>query len=186
MRGGLVVAPRHRRGFTLLELLLVMAILVVLLSIALPSIEAMYGHVRVTAAVDQVRAVWAEARSRAIDDGQAYRFAVMPDTNRYRVAPDNPDFWDGGDSGGASSNGHNATPHYVVEDALREGIVFKLGPGMDAGGGAWTKVATFQADGTSDTDAEVQFHSEWSRPIALRVRSLTGAVTSRTLPAEGR
>jgi hypothetical protein len=110
----------------------------------------------------------------------------MPDTNRYRVAPDTPDFWDGGDSSGASSSGDNSTPPYVVEDALREGIVFKLGPGMDAGNSTWAKVATFQADGTSDTDAEVQFHSGWSRPIALRVRSLTGAVTTRKLPAEGR
>jgi len=177
---------RQRPAFTLLELLLVMAILIILLSVAYPSIEGMYGHVRVTAAVDQVRAVWAEARARAIDDGQAYRFAVMPDTNRYRVAPDSPDFWDGGDGGGGSSSGDNSAPPYVVEDALKEGIVFKLGPGMDAGSGAWTKVATFQADGTSDTDAEVQFHSEWSRPIALRVRSLTGAVTTRTLPREGR
>jgi len=175
----------RRSGFTLLEVMLVMAILVVLLSIAYPSIEGMYGDVRVTAAVDQVRAVWAEARARAIDDGQAYRFAIMPDTNRYRVAPDSPDFWDDSDSGGAPSGGDNSAPPYVVEDALKEGIVFKVGPGMDAGSGAWTKVAAFQANGTSDTDAEVQFHSEWSRPIALRVRSLTGAVTTRKLPAEG-
>src|SRR5947209_15428910 len=93
---------RKRSGFTLLEVLCVMAILIILLSLAYPSIEGMYGSVRQTAAADKIRSVFAETRARAIEDGQGYRFAVMPGRDRFRVAPDKSEYWDGG---GDSSEG---------------------------------------------------------------------------------
>ena len=84
----------RRRGFTLLEVTLVLAVIVLLAAMAYPSIEAMYASVRLTAAADQVRAAWADARAKAIEDGQPYRFAVMPQGGRYRIAPDGGEFYD--------------------------------------------------------------------------------------------
>ena len=77
-----------RRAFTLLEVSLVAVLLLMLAMMAYPSIEAMYGGVRLTAAADLIRARWADARAHAIDESKPYRFAIVPDTGRFRVAHD--------------------------------------------------------------------------------------------------
>jgi len=81
-----------RRAFTLLEVSLVCVLIVMLGAMAYPSIEAIYGGVRLTAASDLIRARWADARSHAAEDGRPYRFAVVPDTGRFRLAPDTGEF----------------------------------------------------------------------------------------------
>ncbi len=60
---------RARQGFTLFELLLVCAVVVILGVAVYPSIEEMYSSYRVSASADQVRAAWAQARTHAMDDG---------------------------------------------------------------------------------------------------------------------
>ena len=113
------MARRTRRpGLTLLEVLLVMAILLTLAAVAYPTLSAMYGDVRVKAAADQVRASWTEARAKAIEDGRAYRFSVEPGTGKFRVAPDGPEFWD--DSGGGAGD-ENAPPPLIAEGKLSDG-----------------------------------------------------------------
>src|SRR5262245_11888443 len=94
-----------RTGFTLLEVLLVMAILVILVSVALPSLTAMYGEGRVRGAADEVRGVWAEARSRSIDNGVPFRFAVGLGGESYRIAPDTNEYWDGSSNNEESDDG---------------------------------------------------------------------------------
>ncbi|TMQ33677.1 MAG: prepilin-type N-terminal cleavage/methylation domain-containing protein [Planctomycetota bacterium] len=86
---------RSRQGYTLFEVVLVLALLVLLAAITYPSLDAMYGDSKVTAAGDMVRGAWAEAQARAMDEGRAYRFAVIPNQGNYRVAPDSADFWSG-------------------------------------------------------------------------------------------
>ena len=72
-----------RRGYTLLELVLVLAVVVMVSAIAYPSLKGMYGHYKMTGAVDSVRAAWAQARAHAIEEGRPYRFAVVPDTGEH-------------------------------------------------------------------------------------------------------
>src|SRR5688572_33363402 len=108
----------RRPGLTLLEVRLVMAILLLLGAIAYPTLSAMYGDVRVKAAADEVRGAWTEARARAIEDGRAYRFAVEPGTGKFRVAPDQSEFWD---RRGGSDDDLDATPH-VHEDEPPNGV----------------------------------------------------------------
>src|SRR5437588_5623421 len=68
----------HRRpAFTLFELVLVMAILVMLAAVATPTLDSLYGTFRVTAAADSIRAAWADARTHAMNEGCAYRFSVV-------------------------------------------------------------------------------------------------------------
>src|SRR5262245_35252734 len=123
-----MIRPRHRPAFTLLEVLLVIAVIIALSAVAYPTLAAMYGDVKVKAAADDVRAAWTEARSHAIEDGRAYRFAVQPDTGKYRVAPDADGFWDG--SGGDESD----APPFIFEGDLPNGIVFKVGEDMAESG----------------------------------------------------
>jgi prepilin-type N-terminal cleavage/methylation domain-containing protein len=174
---------RHTRrpGLTLLEVLLVMAILVLLAAVAYPTLSAMYGDVRVKAAADQVRGSWTEARANAIEDGRAYRFSVEPGTGKYRVAPDDPSFWDG--SGGQADE--NAAPPHIEEGELPKGILFETPSDLPVEGN-WSTVAVFNPDGTCEHDIEIALkEDDDSTPVVVRVRGMTGAITVRK-KSEGR
>src|SRR5438094_6737810 len=84
-----------RRGVTIFEMVVVLAILIVAAAVATPTLRSLSGGTPLNAAADTVKARWAEARSRAVAEGRPYRFAIMENTGKFRVAPDSPEFWDG-------------------------------------------------------------------------------------------
>src|SRR5256885_17263591 len=104
-----------RPAYTLLEIVLVMAILVILASMVYPSFEAMYDDQKLTDGATKVRAAWAAARSRAINEGRPYRFAAMIGKGNYRVAPESGDFWTGSD---AAATAAGDTPSLVQSATL--------------------------------------------------------------------
>jgi prepilin-type N-terminal cleavage/methylation domain-containing protein len=189
-----------RRAYTLFELLLVLVILVVMAAIAYPSLDGLYTSFRMTQAADQVRACWADARSQAMNEGRAYRFAVIPNKGNFRIAPDSPDAWGGGGSEPATSDPNY--PPLVIEETLPKGVRFSTADSWqsaagDAGGdsslpagtvgpGSWSEIVTFLPDGTAKEDVEIVFTARGARPLALKLRALTGAVSVRTLQPEGR
>jgi prepilin-type N-terminal cleavage/methylation domain-containing protein len=80
-----------RRGYTLFEVVLVMAIMVIIAALASPLMfEGMYGSTKVAAAADMVRARWADCRHQAIEHGRPYRFAVIPNTGKFKIEPYDP------------------------------------------------------------------------------------------------
>jgi Tfp pilus assembly protein FimT len=175
--------PRRRPGLTLIEVLLVIAVIIALAAVAFPTMSAMYGDVKLKAAADDVRAAWTEARSHAIEDGRAYRFAVQPDTGKYRVAPDADGFWDG--SGGAGDE--SDAPPYTFEADLPDGIVFETAPDLPESGG-WATVVVFNPDGGCSGDVEVVLKeaADAGTPIVVKVRAMTGAVSVRKRTAGDR
>ncbi len=61
----LVTAMVHRTrrsGYTLFEIVMVMAVMLILSGIAYPSLKSMYGVHKLDGAIDTVRGAWAEAR----------------------------------------------------------------------------------------------------------------------------
>jgi prepilin-type N-terminal cleavage/methylation domain-containing protein len=76
-----------RRGMTLVELLVVLALLVVIGSIVVPVFTGSFASVRLRRAGDQVLTRWSQARARAIETGEAYQFRFTPETGTYRVEP---------------------------------------------------------------------------------------------------
>jgi Tfp pilus assembly protein FimT len=175
--------PRHRPAFTLMEVLLVIAVIIALSAVAYPTLAAMYGDVKVKAAADDVRAAWTEARSHAIEDGRAYRFAVQPGTGKYKVAPDADGFWDG--SGGTGDDAD--APPFTFEGDLPNGIVFQVGTDLPESGG-WATVVVFHPDGGCSADVEVTLKEadDDGTPIVVKVRAMTGAVSVRKQPAGDR
>src|SRR5215208_6937487 len=59
----------RRRGMTLVELLVVLALLVVIGSIVVPVFTGSFASVRLRRAGDQVLTRWSQARARAIESG---------------------------------------------------------------------------------------------------------------------
>jgi prepilin-type N-terminal cleavage/methylation domain-containing protein len=181
--------PTRRRAYTLLELLLVIAILALIASITIPSLDVLYGSFKTQAAADSVRGAWATARSRAMEESRAYRFAVVPGRGNFRIAPDDDSFWTGGDPPDDPEN-----PSLIREDALPDKVHFDLagggsGPSPASGPddsplavgsvdpGQWVTVAVFQPDGTALQDLEITFRCDGARPITLQLRALTGLTT---------
>jgi prepilin-type N-terminal cleavage/methylation domain-containing protein len=173
-------APRP--AFTLLEVLLVLAILLILGAAAYPTLNGMWGDVKVKAAADQVRGAWVEARAAAIEDGRAYKFGVQKDTGKFRVAPASS-FVE------VANLGEDSAPPFVQEGELKSGITFDL-TGKDdlPGEGEWTIVVEFNPDGTCKTDVEVTLSDKDTdiTPLVVKVRAMTGAVTVFRQPQEGR
>lgn len=182
----------RRRGFTLFELCLVMAILVVLAAVAFPVFDAWQGEFRVEAAADSVRAAWARARSAAIDQGTAYRFGIVPGTGNYRIAPDSASSWAGGDAPPAPEG---QSPPVVVEDVLPKGVRLTTSDAPDVAAadrpaGAvdpsqWVTAAVFLPDGTARDDVRLTLAASGARPLVLKLRGMTGAMTTERLPLGG-
>ena len=178
-----MIRCRQRPAFTLLEILLVLAILIALAAVAFPTLTGMYADVRVKAAADEVQAAWTEARAHAIEDGRAYRFAVEPGTGKYKVAPDADGFWDG--SGGTSDESE-ARP-FTQEGELPNGILFVVSNDLPSTAG-WTTVVVFNPDGGCNADVEVVLKEDDddAAPVVVKVRAMTGAVSVRRKSPEGR
>jgi prepilin-type N-terminal cleavage/methylation domain-containing protein len=172
---------RNRRAFTLLELILVLAILVILGALAYPSIEGMYGGVRLRAGADALRGALAGARSHAMDEGRPYRFCVMPSRGNYRVAPDSSAYWGGGATAADDPN----NPPLVLEETLPKDIVFAMDDASAGGGeaGGWVPVVTFLPSGEASDDRQFTLRLPGAKPIVVRLRALTGMVTIEKIVA---
>lgn len=170
------IRPSKRSAFTLMEVMVVVAILVIISAIAYPSMDGFRDRMRLDGSVDQIRGKWGECRAHAIEEGRSYRFAVKAGTNQYRVAPDAAEFWDGG--GDAAATGSDIQP-LILEEEIEKDVLFQFTEGSGgAESGGWTTVVVFRPIGECKADAEVKFQLEGMKPVTLRVRALTGVVTT--------
>jgi Tfp pilus assembly protein FimT len=70
---------------TLVELLLVLALLVIIGSIVVPVFTGSFSSVRLRRAGDQVLARWSQTRARAIETGDTFQFRFTPNSGAYRI-----------------------------------------------------------------------------------------------------
>jgi Tfp pilus assembly protein FimT len=181
-----MMARNRRNAFSLFETILVMGVLVMSAAMVYPSLRGMYSSYKIQGAVDSVRAAWAMARARAIEEGQPYRFAIEPNGQYFRVAPDTEEFWAEASPGASTGKGG------VYQQALPSGVRFSISgenvtpPKEDISStrevtappsGSWTKVVTFLADGTAREDVRILFQARGARPTQLQLRGLTGSVS---------
>jgi prepilin-type N-terminal cleavage/methylation domain-containing protein len=168
----------RRRGFTLLELLLVLAIVVMAAAISVPVVTAMLADAHITAGADMVRARIADTRARALDSGVPWKIAYLPGTGVLQyAAEDDADHWSD------TSQEPDETPDFVRSElhkdvilaANRDDIAGSAGGGQASGG--WQTLAVFTADGGARDDGMVYVGKAGMMPLRLRVRGLTGAVT---------
>jgi Tfp pilus assembly protein FimT len=163
-------------------MIVVLAILVVAAAIAVPNLGMLSGGgTTLNAAADTVKARWAEARARAVAEGRPYRFAIMENTGKFRVAPDSPEFWDGATASTPPAD-DGARPPLVIEDKLPAEMRFLSSP--DAQGGAqgqssdWTCPIVFMPDGCAQQDGQICFGNAGGKPLVLKIKAATGVATT--------
>jgi prepilin-type N-terminal cleavage/methylation domain-containing protein len=166
------VTTRNRRGYTLFELIVVMAVLLMLAAVILPSVGAFRGDTRQRAGIDTVRGELAVARARAMEEGRPYRVAVSQDKKRIRRAPDSSEFAQTGAFDGPS--GSAAAVDYPFDYVTAE-VVSESDLAPEAVDG-WVTVAVVHPDGTCREDTVLVVITEPDNgSLRLRVRGLTGS-----------
>ena len=83
-------APRRlgsRRAFTLVEVLLTLAILVIMAGVTWSALQRPLARQRLHSAVDAVRTDWCQARVDAMKSGHTYSFRYLVHGDRYHLGP---------------------------------------------------------------------------------------------------
>ena len=172
-----------RRAVTILELLLVMAVLAMMVAIAVPVLRGSFEGRKLKLAADVVRGEWARARGQAIRTGQEWAFVYEPGTGNYsvqpfsayeppqlnsRMAPEDQGNFDY--ANGLLPRGVTFDRADVSVDARSELL------SQDSGGGASSgaSLILFYPDGTSQQSRMrvVLLERDWY--VQLDLRSLTG------------
>ncbi len=185
-----------RHGFTLMELLLVLALLTVLTGIAWPLISRAYVNIKLRNAAEQIQAAWGKARVQAISTGLPHVFRFEMQAGDYSVVPWQDENADLEAAMPISAKSFDvaipsATTTYsgaatTTGPKLPENMIFsKLDRGSDsrtmaadaqlssAGITATSPPVVFYPDGTS-SDAVLTITNRTGRYITVNVRGLTG------------
>jgi len=176
-----------RSGASLLEVLIVMAIIVAFGAIALPQLRDFNGDSRIKAAADTVKGRIANARAASLESGRPYRLALNPEGNRFRIAPDELAF----QNVAANDEDEEADSILVGETNLPKDVTAEIVTADGSTGAVddngWTRVATFRPDGTCREDSvTIRLTEPGTLPILIQIRGLTGAATiEKTKPTMG-
>jgi prepilin-type N-terminal cleavage/methylation domain-containing protein len=195
-----------RQGFTLMEVMITVAIMAIVMAVSFPVGQSMWLGVRLDSGGDSVRASWAEGQSHAMNESRPYRFSYVPGTGNYRLAPDADEYWTG--SGSPPPNTDGEDPTVVLTGRLPKGVFFQTNgapavpvsepagpenPGSDASAeevsvASYQKLIVFMPDGTANAFtpngamsdyAEITLKIDDLPALIVSLRALTGVVTSR-------
>lgn len=174
------VAPR--RAFTLVEMMLVLALMVVLGALAYPELRGPIARQRLVSAAETIRAAWNNARSDAMMTGEIHLFRYEPDTGNYAVQR-----WVNADTSNSSGPSAGSTTASDEQLSLPEEVRFLSGEQFDARAeyesagmsGSNTGSAPsvmFYPDGTTST-VELEIANAYDTRVRISLRGMTGVVT---------
>jgi Tfp pilus assembly protein FimT len=163
-----------RQAYTLIELIVVLALLIILGGAVVMTFDGNYSNTRQKAAADGIRARMADARAKAMEQGTWYRLAIHTDRTRIRLAPDGPDF--------ASLPADNppSLDSRVTEDQFEQGVtaevIFDSDDQQHQDSAGWITIATVGPEGICKEDgALVRVKEKNFTPIDVRVRGVIGS-----------
>ncbi|MDX1947603.1 MAG: prepilin-type N-terminal cleavage/methylation domain-containing protein [Pirellulaceae bacterium] len=185
-----------RRAYTLLEVLLVLAILVVVFAAATPALMGVLARQRLHAAAEQVRVEWTKAHVQAMKSGRIQVFRYELGGNKFTVQP-----WMATDDSIAPAQTNSfapteeerASPRLDESAAIElpEGVRFIIGDAQlesrsiqieqeisDANQyeTAWSRPILFYPDGTS-SDAFLIVANDKEIGLQVELRGMTGSAT---------
>jgi prepilin-type N-terminal cleavage/methylation domain-containing protein len=190
-----------RRGFTLMEVLLVVAIVAIVAALTWPALERPLANRRLHSAADEVRTEWCQARIEAMRSGRTYAFRYEIGGDRFYSEPDNGpnarlsrdasatvNLGAGGASAGASSDAARASDNKTLPKGIRfstektsQGMTPALSsaakvPADDQPAGGWSNPIFFYPDGTA-SDVELVLVCNQSCAVRVMLRGSTATAT---------
>ena len=192
-----------RRGVTLIELLLVLALLVIVATMAYPAFFGPMKNQELRRSADRIRSAWGKAQVQAMKTGRIHMFRIQKDTNKFEIRPfeDDQAATESDDAVAQISTQPNTT---IIEDTLPEDIklsqVTSVGDmrtaltqqevasdvGLTSEGlnEAWSSPILFYPDGTSSNSRLLLTNDTYY--VILQLRGLTGVaqVSDLLLPSE--
>ncbi|WP_425397893.1 prepilin-type N-terminal cleavage/methylation domain-containing protein [Aeoliella sp.] len=171
-----------RSAFTLVEILLVLALLVVIAGFTVLTLDASVLRSKLRKGVEQVRTTWAEGKHTSVANGQRMVFTCLLGGRDYRLAP----------------LGQAITPDQQAQaegsGQLPEGVVFRS---LEAAAptamtqqtgsyyveeGQWSQPVVFNPDGTS-YDAVVVLEESSGKQVQVTLRGLTCTAATSDVPS---
>lgn len=189
-----VLATKHndRSGFTLLELMIVVAIILAVTAMAAPGMMERVRSGRVEEAADAVSTMLANARTQAIDTGVDYHFRFELNGQCFVAIPAEVDV-----SIGNSNNSDSETAEFSYtagnlpttiflrysqndesgSETLKGPAFGKLANAGEMASKNWSMPILFRFDGSSE-DKTFRVMDEQQRSCDVSVRGLTGAIST--------
>lgn len=171
-----------RRAFTLMEVVLVMAILIIVAALAIPIASTVLNRSELHSAADEVRTQLTRARNRAMEERRPYRFAIKENSSNYKIAPNTQDYWSDGEMDLNAQFADGAQP-LVEERPLKGNVRFGETKGGGNSAGSWRTVAVFLPDGSAEQDVEISLNMPGAQPVIVRLQAATGSISTASLPA---
>ena len=156
------------RAFTLLEVLLVIAIIIAVIAMAWPTFDGTFERQRLKKAGEQIQTEWARARNRSIRTGRVHVFQHATQSDRFftrmQVSPD--DAW--------QAEGESDTSQFVQSEnsakKLPENIFF-LGADVQLDQRSSVELSSLEASpivadfAMNAADDEITGQIDWGMPI---------------------
>lgn len=197
-------SPSALRGFTLMEMLLVLSILVLAATMAFPALNRLYLEHKLQEAAQVVQSKLATARVHALDEGVPYQFLFELNGSRFLIIPEEPDAQaTAGTGSGSAGLVEVVQPRWKYTGNVEQGITFEAAPSTLGTGHVdkawltgladsdklddvvWATPISFYPDGTS-SGGEVQVADTCEEFIRLSIRALTGGVLVSPIERKGR
>lgn len=200
------IFAQKARGFTLFELLLVLALIVVLGGLVAPALSGAFTHSKLNSAADDIQSAWSEARLAAIEQGRPVAFRCLIGGTEFETTPYvfGLDEVDTGSTeiraeriGAGVEEDAEETGSTLASGDLADGLTFSeaaaanaldsTDPGVSSSvrdRSGWSPPIIFYPDGQS-SDALVRIAHEEGRGITVTLRGLTGVSRKSEVGSSG-
>ena len=182
-RDALIQLRNRCAGMTLMELLLVIAIMVVVTAVAAPAVQQTLANQSLKKSADRVRVAMGQARVKAIKNGEEYAVFISPGGSFFNVAPFRTFEQQGALAGQRELDLVEGRATSFEDDLLPRGVVFVAAEAAVDSRGADILATTgskgalepifFYPDGTSQ-DAIITLQNQKQATIEVHLRGLTG------------
>lgn len=175
-----------RSGYTLIEIMLAVMVLIVLTSMAASPLMNSWRDTQTGSATEEVRALLAGTRILALDRDETWQFVYEPGGNHYLRVPLSAATEDASNEKANQGKHSDTLPVTITFGESGSGTGANISSDLltglaDAGelsGVAWSSPILFFSDGTS-SDAKFEIVDEYGNARTILVRDLTGGVTVR-------
>ncbi len=182
-------------GYTLLEMLLVLVVLLAVASVAWPRLERLYADRQLKQTAEELRVKLTGARLHSIDAALIYQFRYEPGGRRFLIVPYERDVPQTRQTGANDVAGPDECREWNHAGELPEDIQFQTPDDQDAetekvaqewlnglpdagelAATVWSAPLLYYPDGSA-TDAALELIDSDRQSVRLAIRGLTGAAS---------